>query len=184
MVWGNFLAYIAVLGRTVLGLPAAQIGYLLAVQSIANGVARVPAGLIVDRFQNKLGLIAAALAIYAAGQMVLPHLTGFWLPAALLAATVPAIATGFTAIAVEFAHMARDGERGAVMGVYTSAQYLGLGLGPAIFAPLMNRGFVVGFTVAGLMTFAAVTLLVLARRGTGAPSSELAAASTNLPDRL
>lgn len=161
MLWGTYQAYIPLLGRRVFGLPPAQIGYLLALQSIANGASRVPAGRLTDRVSRKGPLVAVALAAFAAGQVLLPHLTGFWLPALLLIVTVPMVATAFVAIGVVFAQIAPREGRGVAMGVYSTVLYLGLGLGPALLGPLMDRGFSLGFAVsAGLgLIFALVTVL-------------------------
>jgi MFS family permease len=163
MVWGTYQAYIPILGRRGFGLPAAQVGYLLALQSVANGASRVPAGRLTDRFQRKGPLVALSLAIFAAGQLVLPHLTGFWLPALLLMVTVPAIATGFVAIGVVFAQLAPQEGRGVAMGVYSTVLYFGLGFGPAIFAPLMDRGFTAGYTASALLAFALAAVTVMTR---------------------
>ena len=47
--WGTIGAFLPVFGREQLGLPNSQVGYLLALQAIVNGVSRVPAGRLIDR---------------------------------------------------------------------------------------------------------------------------------------
>jgi len=89
--------------------------------------------------------------LVAAGLLVLPHLSGFWVPTLLLVVTVPMIATAFIAIGIVFVQMATADSRGTAMGVYSTVLFLGLGAGPAMFAPLMDRSFVVGFTACALV---------------------------------
>ena len=163
MLWGTYQAYIPLVGKRVFGLAPAQIGYLLALQSIANGASRVPAGRLTDRVKRKGPLVALTLAGFAAGQLVLAHLTGFWAPALLLIVTVPLIATGFVAIGVVFAQIAPREGRGVAMGVYSTVLYLGLGLGPALFAALMDRSFSLGFTASALLGFAFALIMVFSR---------------------
>ena len=67
------------------------------------------------------------------------HLHGFWTPTVLMVAAVPLIATGFIAISISFVQMAPADSRGAAMGVYSTILFLGLGAGPAIFAPLITK---------------------------------------------
>ena len=163
MMWGTYQAYIPILGRKGFALTATEVGYLLAIQAVVNGGARIPAGMLVDRFPRKGVLVGVTVAIFCLACVLLPHLQGFWAPAVLLVATVPFLATGFVAIAMVFAQMAPADARGAAMGVYTVILYFGLGFGPAVFAPLMDRSFVTGFTAAGLVTLGLALLATAIR---------------------
>lgn len=158
MIWGTYQAYIPILGRKGFGLGPAEVGYLLAVQAVVNGASRIPAGALVDRFGRKGLLVGASVAIFSLGMVVVPHLTGFWAPVVLLVVTVPFLATGFVAIGVVFAQIAPEDGRGAAMGMYSLVLYFGLGFGPALFAPLMDRSFVTGFTAAAVVTLALAIL--------------------------
>jgi predicted MFS family arabinose efflux permease len=146
ILWGTYQAYIPIFGRRGLGLDGTMVGYLLAIQAVANGATRVPAGRLLDRVTRKGVVVAVAITGFAAGLLVLPHLYGFWIPTLLLLLTVPMIATAFIAIGIVFVQMATAESRGAAMGVYSTVLFLGLGAGPAIFAPLMDRSYLIGFT--------------------------------------
>lgn len=164
ILWGTFQAYIPVFGKRGLGLDGTSVGYLLAIQAVVNGATRVPAGRLLDRVGRKGPVVAITTAGFAAGLLVLPHLSGFWLPTLLLVVTVPMIATAFIAIGIVFIQMASADSRGAAMGVYSTVLFLGLGAGPAIFATLMDRSFVTGFTTSAVVggVMAAVSLVARA----------------------
>ena len=146
ILWGTYNAYIPVYGKRGLGLTGTEVGYLLAIQAVVNGATRVPAGRLLDRINRKGLVVALTTAGFAAGLLVLPHLHGFWIPTLLLLVTVPLIATAFIAIGIVFVQMATADSRGTAMGVYSTVLFLGLGAGPAMFASLMDRSYVVGFT--------------------------------------
>jgi MFS family permease len=172
VLWGTYNAYIPVFGKRGLGLTGTEVGYLLAIQAVVNGATRVPAGRLLDRMNRKSRVVVATTIGFAAGLLVLPHLAGFWVPALLLVITVPMIATAFIAIGLVFVQMATADSRGTAMGVYSSVLFLGLGAGPAIFAPLMDRSFVVGFTACAIAGALLAALSLLARReplGRGRP---------------
>ena len=91
--------------------------------------------------------MAGSIAVFALGIALLPHLHGFWGPVVLLIVAVPFIATAFIAIGIVFAQLATAESRGVAMGVYSTVLFVGLGLGPAVFAPLIQgQGFAAGFT--------------------------------------
>ncbi len=163
VLWGTYNAYIPVFGKRGLGLTGTEVGYLLAIQAVVNGATRVPAGRLLDRVSRKSRVVVATTIGFAAGLAVLPHLVGFWVPALLLVITVPMIATAFIAIGLVFVQMATADSRGTVMGVYSAILFLGLGAGPAIFAALMNRSFVFGFTACAIAGALLAALSLLAR---------------------
>jgi MFS family permease len=163
ILWGTYNAYIPVFGKRGLGLSGTEVGYLLAIQAVVNGATRVPAGRLLDRIARKGSVVALTTAGFAAGLLVLPHLHGFWVPTLLLLVTVPMIAMAFIAIGVVFVQMATADSRGTAMGVYSTVLFLGLGAGPAMFAPLMDRSFVVGFTACAVVGGLAAGLSLLVR---------------------
>jgi len=150
VLWGTYQAYIPVFGKRGLGLDGTTVGYLLAIQAVVNGATRVPAGRLLDRVTRKGLVVALCIAGFAAGLLVLPHLYGFWTPTLLLMVTIPLVATAFVAIGIVFVQMADAESRGAAMGVYSTVLFLGLGAGPAIFAVLMDRSYLAGFTACGI----------------------------------
>jgi MFS family permease len=151
ILWGTYQAYIPIFGKRGLGLDGTSVGYLLAIQAVINGGTRVPAGRLLDGIRRKGMIVALATAGFAAGLAILPHLYGFWGPTLLLVVTVPMIATAFIAIGIVFVQMADAESRGAAMGVYSTVLFLGLGAGPALFAPLMDRSFLAGFTACAIV---------------------------------
>jgi MFS family permease len=151
LVWGTLQAYLPLFGKEQLRLPEAQIGYLIAIQALANGLARIPGGRLVDRLAKRGPIVIVGLASYAATLAVLPHLSGFWPPTLLLAGSVPLLATVYLALGVVFANLATRETRGVAMGLYGLMLFIGLGLGPAIFGPVMERGgYAVGFTACAI----------------------------------
>ena len=163
ILWGTFQAYLPLLGKEVFGLTGTSIGYMLGIMSVFNGATRVPAGKLVDRLQSRAPLVTVCIVGFAATVAVLPHLTGFWLPTALISLTVPFIAVSFVATAVVYSHIADDDSRGIAMGVYSAVLFLGLGLGPALFGPVIQaRGYGVGFLACaiGATALAATALLI------------------------
>lgn len=167
VVWGTLQAYLPLFGKEQLGLPAAQIGYMVAIQAVANGLARIPGGRIVDRLPRRGLLIGVGLGAYALSLAVLPHLTGFWSATLLLAVSVPVLATVYLALGVVFANLATPDTRGVAMGLYGFVLYIGLGFGPVVFGTVMARsGYLAGFTacaVTGLL-LAGLTLVLRPRR--------------------
>jgi predicted MFS family arabinose efflux permease len=163
VLWGTYQAYIPIFGKRGLGLDGTTVGYLLAIQAVANGATRVPAGRLLDRVTRK-GLVVALCTVgFAAGLLILPHLYGFWVPTLLLLVTIPMIATAFIAIGIVFIQMADAESRGTAMGVYSTVLFLGLGAGPAIFAPLMNGSYLAGFTACGIAGAVLAGLSLIAR---------------------
>jgi MFS family permease len=162
LVWGTQQAYLPTLSTEQLRIPASSIGYMIAVQAIANGLSRLPAGRLVDRTHRPAAIMVAGLASYSVTLGVLPHATGFWAPTILLTIAVPAIAATFIALGVAFNGFATPQARGLAMGVYSTVLFVGLGGGPAVFGPLMQAaGYTVGFTACAATGLAIAVLVAL-----------------------
>ena len=163
LVWGTNQGYIAVLSTHVFGLPASQVGFLLAVQSVASVVFRLPAGRLVDRFPQTGKLVVPSVVGFAACQVVLPHVSGFWAPALVLIVSMPLSGVAMTALGVLFAEAGQGGGTGTAMGFFSAVLFAGLAAGPALFGPLMNSGFSLGFTASAVaaMALAVATTRVL-----------------------
>jgi MFS family permease len=145
--WGTIGAFLPVFGKEALGLPSAQVGYLLAIQAIVNGISRLPGGRLVDRARHRWPIVFTGAIVWAAASVALGHLTGFVWPAIVLAAATPFMATSFIAIGVVFADLSATSTRGVTMGMYGTILFLGLALGPLVFGPLVQSlGYAVGFT--------------------------------------
>jgi MFS family permease len=163
VLWGTYNAYIPVFGKRGLGLTGPEVGYLLAIQAVVNGATRIPVGRLLDRISRKGMVVAASTVGFAVGLLVLPHLHGFWVPTLLMLVTIPMIATAFIAIGITFIQMATPESRGTATGVYSTVLFVGLGAGPAIFASLMDRSYVVGFTACAVTGILLAGVSVLAR---------------------
>ena len=147
LLWGTLQAYLPVFGKEHLGLAPTQIGYMVAIQAVANGLARIPGGRIVDRLPRRGLLVVVGLGIYSIAIAILPHVSGFVPATLLLSLSVPILATVYIALGVAFTGLSTAETRGVAMGVYGMVLYLGLGFGPAIFGAIMEHaGYLAGFT--------------------------------------
>jgi MFS transporter, ACS family, hexuronate transporter len=161
LTWGTIGAFMPVFGREALGLPSYQVGYLLAIQAVFNGAARIPAGQLIDRMRHRWPIVFAGGVGWSAVMVVLGHLTGFFWPAVFLAVGTPLMAAAFVAMGVVFADLSRASTRGVTMGVYGTVLFLGLSLGPLAFGPIVQGyGYAAGFTACAAA--AVVLLLVMA----------------------
>ncbi len=146
LTWGTLLAFLPVFGKDVLRLPSSQIGYLLAIQAVANGVSRIPGGRLVDRARQRWPIVFVGVVVWSAAIAMLGHLNGFWLPVLLLVVATPFMATAFVAIGVVFADLSAGSTRGMAMGTYGTVLFLGLTAGPLLFGPLVQSSYTAGFT--------------------------------------
>lgn len=165
VVWGTLQAYLPLFGKEQLGLPATQIGYMIALQAVVNGLARIPGGRLVDRVQRRGPIVIVGLTVFSLCVALMPHLSGFWPVTALLVLSVPLLAVVYIALGVVFTSLATEETRGVTMGIYSLVLFLGLGLGPAVFGPVMERyGYVIGFTACALAGLVLVALVAVLRR--------------------
>jgi MFS family permease len=147
LVWGTVGAFLPVFGREALGLPSAQVGYLLALQAVVNGLSRLPGGRLVDRARRRWPIVFAGVLGWSAAVVVLGHLTGFVGPAIVLAAGTPFMATAFVAMGVVFGDLSASSTRGVTMGMYGTILFVGLSAGPLLFGPVVQSfGYAAGFT--------------------------------------
>jgi MFS family permease len=163
MLWGTLQAYLVLFATEQLGLPAAMVGYMVALMALTNGLSRLPAGWLVDRVARPSLIVVAGVGGFALALAGLPYTSGFWAPTLWLGLTVPLIAITYIAIGVAFTRMATPRTRGVAMGLYGAVLFAGLGLGPAAFGPVMQaHGYTAGFAaaaVAGILGAAAVALV-------------------------
>jgi MFS family permease len=155
LVWGTVGAFLPIFGKESLGLPSAQIGLLLAVQAVANGLARLPGGRLVDRARHRWPIVFAGVMVFSVATIVLGHLGGFWPPLILLVLATPFIATTYVAIGVVFADLSAGSTRGVTMGAYGTVLFLGLAAGPLVFGPIVQSfGYAAGFTACAVAAMA------------------------------
>jgi MFS family permease len=175
LVWGTVGAFLPIFGKESLGLPSAQIGLMLAIQAVANGVARIPGGRLVDRARQRWPIVFVGIMVWSVAAILLGHLHGFWAPAVVLVIATPFMATVFVAIGVVFGDLSAGSTRGVTMGAYGTVLFLGLATGPLVFGPIVQSyGYSAGFTACAVA--AMVLALVMAafhaeplRRRTEAP---------------
>jgi MFS family permease len=155
LIWGTVGAFLPIFGREILGLPSAQVGFLLATQAVANGLSRIPAGRLVDRAKHRWPLVFVGVVVWGVAVIVLGHLKGFWAPAALLVVATPFMATAYVAIGVVFGNLSASSTRGVTMGIYGTALFLALSTGPLVFGPLVQfYGYAAGFTTCAVVAIA------------------------------
>jgi MFS family permease len=147
LAWGTIGAFLPVFGKEALGLPSSQVGYLLALQAVVNGLARPPAGRMIDRARHRWPFVLAGIVVMSAVAAVLGHLTGFVGPAILLVLGTPFMAMAFVAIGVVFGDLSASSTRGVTMGTYGTILFAGFAAGPLIFGPIVQTyGYAAGFT--------------------------------------
>lgn len=145
--WGTVGAFLPVFGKESLHLPSSQVGYLLALQAVVNGLSRPPGGRLVDRAAHRWPIVFAGAVVWGATTVVLGHLTGFMWPAVVLMIGTPFMATAFVAIGVVFADLSAASTRGVTMGAYGTVLFVGLSIGPLAFGPIIqSSGYAAGFT--------------------------------------
>jgi MFS family permease len=155
LAWGTVGAFLPIFGKESLGLASSRIGLLLAVQAIANGLARLPGGRLVDRATHRWPIVFVGVMGWSAATIVLGHLSGFWAPLILLVIGTPFIATAYVAIGVVFGDLSAASTRGVTMGAYGTVLFLGLSIGPLVFGPIVQTyGYAAGFTACAAVAMA------------------------------
>ena len=155
IVWGTVGAFLPIFARESLGLASSQIGLLLAIQAIANGLARLPGGRLVDRAKHRWPIVFVGVMAWSVAAIVLGHLSGFWAPVVLLVIGTPFIATVYVAIGVVFGDLSAASTRGVTMGAYGTVLFLGLAAGPLVFGPIVQSyGYAAGFTTCAVVAMA------------------------------
>lgn len=155
MAWGTVGAFLPIFAKESLGLASSQIGLLLAIQAIANGLARLPGGRLVDRAKHRWPIVFVGVMVWSVAAVVLGHLSGFWAPVVLLVIGTPFIATVYVAIGVVFGDLSAASTRGVTMGAYGTVLFLGLAAGPLVFGPIVQSyGYAAGFTTCAVVAMA------------------------------
>jgi len=155
LVWGTVGSFLPIFGKEALHLRGSQVGLLLALQAVANGLSRIPGGRLVDRARNRWPIVFVGVVVWSAAAVVLGHLTGFWGPAILLIAATPFMATVYVAIGVVFGDLSAASTRGVTMGMYGTILFLGLAAGPLVFGSVVqNYGYAAGFTACAAVAIA------------------------------
>jgi MFS family permease len=160
LAWGTVGAFLPIFGKEALRLPSSQVGLLLALQAVANGVSRIPGGRLVDRARHRWPIVLVGVLVWSAAIVILGHLSGFWAPAVVLIVATPFMATVYVAIGVVFGDLSAGSTRGVTMGMYGTVLFLGLAAGPLAFGPVVqNYGYAAGFTACAAVATALVLVM-------------------------
>jgi MFS family permease len=155
LAWGTVGAFLPIFGKEILRLPSSQIGLMLAIQAVANGLARLPGGRLVDRAKHRWPIVFIGVVVWSLAAIVLGHLSGFWAPVVLLVIGTPFIATVYVAIGVVFGDLSAASTRGVTMGAYGSVLFLALAIGPLVFGPIVQSySYAAGFTTCAVVAIA------------------------------
>jgi MFS family permease len=155
LAWGTVGAFLPIFGKEALRLPSSQVGLLLALQAVANGLSRIPGGRLVDRARRRWPIVLVGVVVWSVAAIILGHLTGFVTPAIVLVVATPFIATVYVAMGVVFADLSAVSTRGVAMGMYGTILFLGLTAGPLIFGPVIQAyGYAAGFTACAVVAIA------------------------------
>src|SRR5260370_35193083 len=91
--------------------------------------------------RRRLAIVRVGRLGWAVVMVVIGHLTGFVLPALLLAIGTPFMAAAFVAMGVVFADLSVASTRGVPMGAYGTVLFLGLSLVPLIFGAIVQASW-------------------------------------------
>ena len=143
--WGAVSGLFPLFGTSI-GLAAGSIGLLLALQSITNGLSRVPLGRLIDRRAVPPLATAAGCAAYAVITALLGLQTGPFGIAAVFMSGILALAFTLMMIQVVISERAPAELRATGLGGYSTALSAGLGIGPFVSgAVAQGSGFGLGY---------------------------------------
>lgn len=152
-VWGTWQAFAPIFGKEALGLTSAEVGYLLAIQAIFNAGSRPVGGGLVDRARRRWLIVFAGIVGWSLAMVTIAHLTGFVLPAIVVAIGTPFVAIAFVSIGAVFGDLSIVSTRGVTMGFYGTVLFLGLSVGPLVFGPIVQgSGYGAGFTACAIVS--------------------------------
>jgi len=166
--WGAVSGLFPLFGTSI-GLAAGSIGLLLALQSITNGLSRVPLGRLIDRRAVPPLALAGGCLAYAGASSMLGLQTGPLGIAAVFIIGILALAFTLMMIQVVISERAPAQLRATGLGGYSTALSAGLGIGPFVTgAVAQSGGFAIGYASVAAMGAAvagvAAFLLIGARR--------------------
>ena len=160
--WGAVIGLFPLFG-TSLGLAAGSLGLLLALQSIINGLSRVPLGRLIDRRAVPPVAMAVGCITYAGITSLLGLQTGAFGIAAVFMTGILALAFTLMMVQVVISERAPAALRATGLGGYATALSAGLGIGPFVAGAVAEGGgFGIGYaSVAGMAVLVAVSAGVL-----------------------
>jgi MFS family permease len=149
LIQGVVFSFFPLLGHDR-GLTPAAIGLVFLILGLANTVARLPAGWLVDRTGRPAPCAIGGVLVASLATIVLPHVGG-QTPLLLLVAVFGGVSgIAFVAVGVGLASATTPATRGLVMGGYSTSLYLGFALGSFGLGPIITQhGHAAGFAVGG-----------------------------------
>jgi MFS family permease len=171
--WGAVSGLFPLFGTSI-GLAAGSIGLLLALQSVTNGLSRVPLGRLIDRRPVPPLAIAGGCLAYAAATSLLGLQSGPLGIAAVFMVGILALAFTLMMVQVVISERAPQALRATGLGGYSTALSAGLGIGPFVTGAVsQSGGFGIGYASVAAMgvvvaAVAAVLLFGVARVPRGA----------------
>jgi MFS family permease len=163
--WGAVSGLFPLFGTSI-GLAAGSIGLLLALQSITNGLSRVPLGRLIDRRAVPPLATAGGCAAYAAITSLLGLQTGPIGIAAVFMTAILALAFTLMMIQVVISERAPAELRATGLGGYSTALSAGLGIGPFVAgAVAQSGGFGIGYGSVAAMGLAVAGVAAVLLRG-------------------
>ncbi len=171
LLWGTLEAFLPLFASERLRLSESVVGVLLAFQALLNGASRYPAGRIANRMAGGPAIFALTTG-YGAMLVAATQVRGL-AGGLILCGSVVLIATAFVLLATAFAALSDEANRGTVMGVYTTAIFVGLSAGPLGVGPIVQvSDFAVGFTACAVTAIALsfVALFVIGGRSPARPA--------------
>jgi MFS family permease len=159
--WGAVSGLFPLFGTSI-GLAAGSIGLLLALQSITNGLSRVPLGRLIDRRAVPPLATAAGCAIYAGITALLGLQTGPLGIAVVFMTGILALAFTLMMVQVVISERAPVALRATGLGGYSTALSAGLGIGPFVAGSVaQSGGFGIGYASVGGMGLAVAGLAAI-----------------------
>jgi MFS family permease len=165
--WGAVSGLFPLFGTSI-GLAAGSIGLLLALQSITNGLSRVPLGRLIDRRAVPAVAAAGGCVAYAGATSLLGLQSGPLGIAAVFVVGILALAFTLMMVQVVISERAPEALRATGLGGYSTALSAGLGIGPFVAGAVsQSSGFGIGYgSVAAIgVGVAAIAAFLLVRLG-------------------
>jgi MFS family permease len=149
--WGAVSGLFPLFGTSI-GLAAGSIGLLLALQSVTNGLSRVPLGRLIDRRAVPPLAIAGGCLAYAAATSLLGLQSGPLGIAAVFMVGILALAFTLMMVQVVISERAPQALRATGLGGYSTALSAGLGIGPFVAGAVsQSDGFGIGYASVAAM---------------------------------
>ncbi|HSK92479.1 MAG TPA: MFS transporter [Candidatus Angelobacter sp.] len=182
--WGAVSGLFPLFG-TGIGLGAGTVGLILASQSLANGVSRVPLGRLIDRRHVPPVAAAAGAAGYGVMVMLIGLQTSVAALVAIMVVSVLMLAFTLMLVQVTISEVARPQLRGTGLGGYGTSLSSGLAVGPILTGGVADAaGFGWGFGIIGLVGVVVAGGAALVLHGTRRrPSVEVVDTGRIRPER-